>query len=109
MIDLTEPFGLTYPCVLMPLPCGCVINSSLRVIEGIILCPWCEATFFAVDFGEWINSDAPPPICMENGPRSMIICREGHLHEVHGEHGGLPVIRMGDDLVSVDHFVWVSN
>lgn len=109
MIDLTAPFELDKPCVLMPLPCGCVIESTLRVVAGIVICPWCEATFSAYEFGEWINSDAPPPLCLENGPKSMIRCREGHLHEVHGEQAGLPVIQVGDVLVRLADFEWISN
>lgn len=109
MIDLTNPYGLSHPCVLMPLPCGCIIESTLRVELGIVICPWCTATFSAYDFGEWINSDSPPPIFLENGPKEMIRCHEGHLHEVCGEQSGMPVVRVGEELIRFSHFERVAH
>lgn len=109
MIDLTKIFDLNYVAVLLPLPCGCVVDNSVRAQDGVIECPWCCATFDSMDFGLWVNSDCVPPVFLGDGPPSMIRCND-EVHEVHGESpGGFPVVRIGEDNYQVTRFEWVSN
>lgn len=109
MIDLTSLYRLEEPCVLMPLPCGCVIDSSIRAENGIVLCPWCGATFNSVEFGVWINNGDLPVLFLEEGPKPMIRSTDGRLHEVCGEFDGLPIVQAGRVRMMVDNFEWVSN
>lgn len=109
MIDLAEIFELGGHSVLMPSPCGCVIESSLKVDDGIITCPWCDAMFSAVEYGEWIHSGAAPKIFLGDGPKSMIRCPDGRLHEICGEQAGLPVARVGRALVRFSQFERIAN
>lgn len=59
-------------------PCGCIIDTDV-VIEhsgAIICCPWCEATFNAFDFGEWLrerdNNVTPPVMVIAPTPRTVL-------------------------------------
>ena len=109
MINIKEIFELDEPSILVPTPCGCIIDSSTKVQDGIVLCPWCDATFSLGDFDEWVHGDAPPLIFLSNGPKSMIRCDEGHVHEVYCEQDGLPVVQKGKMFFSFTSFEWVLN
>lgn len=110
MIDLTKAYDMDEVCILVPLPCGCIVEASLKHQDGLFECPWCEATFDMVAFGQWINGEAVPPISLSRSPRTMLRW-QGHLAEVHGEKSGLPLVRLGQELVCVPQqdVEWVSN
>lgn len=114
IIDVGAEFDLGEICIIIPLPCGCVAEGKMCSERGFFTCPWCEATFDVQAFKHWLNGGATKKIYLERGPKPMLRFSEtannARLFEIVAEHGGLPVVKMGQDLVVLsDSFERVAN
>lgn len=57
-----NPPDLTPNVYLIPLPCGCIADQSHIYVSDNgknLECPWCESTFSAKEFGEWLDDLTP--------------------------------------------------
>lgn len=109
MIDLREFFELDAPSALVRFPCGCVIETGLVAEKNHFICPWCECAFLDTDLRDWLSDDThQSTLFLGDAPKPMIRWQKV-LHEVFDEQEGLPVLRVGNDLVRVDEFEWVAN